>query len=152
LLRTQYWFHKPLKNFKKITKVFKNAAVKYFRNENIVATIALQAHEGKIMDIKNLQNGLNNARNTDALKAQEKINTAATVDSEKTSKAPTDRVTLTSVSSQIRELEKRAAVANTNNEARIAELKQAIADGTYKVDAEKIADKLIKMEVLFAKA
>ncbi len=104
------------------------------------------------MDIKNLQNGLNNARNTDALKAQEKINTAATVDSEKTSKAPTDRVTLTSVSSQIRELEKRAAVANTNNEARIAELKQAIADGTYKVDAEKIADKLIKMEVLFAKA
>lgn len=104
------------------------------------------------MDIKNLQNGLNNARNTDALKTQEKINTAATVDSEKTSKAPTDRVTLTSVSSQIRELEKRAAAANTNNEARIAELKQAIADGTYKVDAEKIADKLIKMEVLFAKA
>lgn len=104
------------------------------------------------MDIKNLQNGLNNARNTDALKAQEKINTTGNLDTEKSSKAPTDRVTLTSVSSQIRELEKRAAAANTNNEARIAELKKAIADGTYKVDAEKIADKLIKMEVLFAKA
>lgn len=104
------------------------------------------------MDIKNLQNSLNNARSNDALKAQEKMNAVATSDTEKSSKAPTDRVTLTTVSTQIRDLEKRAAAANTNNEARIAELKRAIADGSYKVDAEKVADKLIKMEVLFAKA
>lgn len=102
------------------------------------------------MDIKNIQNNLVNTRANETGKSADKANVASA--STDASKTPTDRVTLTSVSAQIRELEKRAATASSNNESRIAELKQAIADGTYKVDAAKVADKLIKTEVLFARA
>jgi negative regulator of flagellin synthesis FlgM len=102
------------------------------------------------MDIKNLQNNLANARANEALKAQEKLG-AKSEGSSESAKPQSDRVTLTSMSSQILELERRASAATIDNQARIAELKQAIADGSYKVDAEKIADKLMKTELLFSK-
>jgi negative regulator of flagellin synthesis FlgM len=101
------------------------------------------------MDIKNINNNLvSNTRLNENNKAAEKT---ATVGQEST-KAPTDKVTLTSLSSQIREIEKRAQTANSSNEARIAELKKSINDGSYKVNAESVADKLIKTELLFARA
>lgn len=102
------------------------------------------------MDIKNLQNNVANARANDALKAQEKLNTKSEGSSE-TAKPQGDRVTLTNMSSQIRELERRASMSSIDNQARIAELKQAINNGSYQVDAEKIADKLIKTELLFGR-
>ncbi|WP_029933972.1 flagellar biosynthesis anti-sigma factor FlgM [Thiomicrospira pelophila] len=104
------------------------------------------------MDIKNIQNNLANSRANETYKTQEKATPGQGSTAENTEKPQTDRVTLTSMSAQLRELEKRAAAANVSNESRIAELKQAISDGTYKVDAAKIADKLIKTEMLFAKA
>lgn len=104
------------------------------------------------MDIKNIQNNLANARANDTYKTQDKASTTQGSGSDSAEKPQTDRVTLTSMSAQLRELEKRATSANVSNESRISELKQAIADGTYKVDAAKIADKLIKTEMLFAKA
>ena len=104
------------------------------------------------MDIKNIQNNLANSRANETYKTQDKATAGQGSTAENTEKPQTDRVTLTSMSAQLRELEKRAAAANVSNESRIAELKQAISDGTYKVDAAKIADKLIKTEMLFAKA
>lgn len=99
------------------------------------------------MDIKNINNNLaNTARLNDANKSPDKSPETGSAPS----KAPEDKVTLTSISSQIREIEKRAQTANAANETRIAELKKSINDGSYKVDPAKIADKLIKTELLLA--
>lgn len=103
------------------------------------------------MDIKNVQSTLLNSRLNDTTRFAEKNNTQQAT-SESNNKPQADRVTLTSTSSQIRELEKRASNSNTDNESRIAELKRAIGDGSYKVNANSVAEKLLKMEQLFAKA
>lgn len=101
------------------------------------------------MDIKNLNNNLVGARNDNLRTANAP---AAQTENDSAKKLQTDKVTLTSTSSQIRELEKRANQATHNNEARIAELKQAIEDGSYKVDAQSIAQKLISTELLLSNA
>ncbi|WP_044409764.1 flagellar biosynthesis anti-sigma factor FlgM [Thiomicrospira microaerophila] len=101
------------------------------------------------MDIKNLNSNLvNNTRLNENSRAVEKT----TANAENTVKAPTDKVTLTPLSSQIRDIEKRAHTADTSNEARIAELKKSINDGSYKINADSIADKLIRTELLLARA
>jgi negative regulator of flagellin synthesis FlgM len=101
------------------------------------------------MDIKNINNNLvNNTRFNENSKAAEKPSASA----QESNKAPADKVTLTSLSSQIREIEKRAQTANSNNDARIAELKKSIQDGSYKVDAASVADKLINTELMFTRA
>lgn len=61
-----------------------------------------------------------------------------------------DKVTLTDMSSQVQELEKKASTSNIDNSERIAQIKAAIADGSYQVDVNKVASKLIQTEVLFS--
>jgi len=99
------------------------------------------------MDIKNLTTGAPATRANDAVKVPTRD-----VDSGKQASSPTsDRVTLTDALSQVRELESISQDVNIDNSARIASLKAAIQDGSYQVDAQRIADKLIQTEALFAK-
>ena len=102
------------------------------------------------MDIKNLNNNLVGSRSHEQPKLADKTPSNGNVDNG--SKSPSDKVTLTSLSAQIRDIEKRAASAQSSNEARISELKRAIDDGSYKVDASRVADKLITTELMFARA
>ncbi|WFE67882.1 flagellar biosynthesis anti-sigma factor FlgM [Thiomicrospira sp. R3] len=102
------------------------------------------------MDIKNTNSNLANTRSHEQAKSPDKPSSANS-QSEGT-KPSSDKVTLTSLSAQIREIEKRAASAQSSNESRVAELKRAIEEGSYKVDASSVADKLIKTELLFARA
>ncbi|UQB42655.1 flagellar biosynthesis anti-sigma factor FlgM [Thiomicrospira microaerophila] len=102
------------------------------------------------MDIKNLNNNLTSTRSHEPAKSSEKATPNNSINDG--NKPSSDKVTLTSLSAQIREIEKRAASAQSSNEARIAELKRAIDDGSYKVDASRVADKLITTELLFARA
>jgi negative regulator of flagellin synthesis FlgM len=102
------------------------------------------------MDIKNVQSTLLNSRLNDTSRYAEK-NTAQQTTSESQNKPQADRVTLTSTSSQIRELEKRASNATPGNEARIAELKRSISEGSYNVNANSVAEKLLNMEKMFAR-
>lgn len=102
------------------------------------------------MDIKNLNNSLVNAR-SDNLKNNSN-NAVKETSNGSAPKLQADKVTLSSTFSQISELEKRANASAHNNEARIAELKQAIADGTYKVDSQAVAKKLISAEILLSNA
>lgn len=99
------------------------------------------------MDIKNINQSLVNNRLNDSANNSPKGNAASNPSS--TSKS-TDKVTLTDVSSQVNGLEKKAAASDIDNSARIAELREAIKDGSYQVDAEKVANKLIQTEVLLA--
>lgn len=96
------------------------------------------------MDIKNLtSNGLSN-RVSDTPSSSVKGSASNTSKSaEKTS----DMVTLTSSTTG---LEEKASAANVDNSQRIADIKQAIKDGSYQINAEKIAAKLIETETLLA--
>jgi len=102
------------------------------------------------MDIKNLSNSVNAGRPNEVNKPLDKgsnqqNNASVTAES-------TDRVTLTDILSQARELEAKSQDVRVDNSERIAELKAAIADGSYQVDSKKVADKLMQTEVLFAKS
>lgn len=102
------------------------------------------------MDIKNINSNLANTRSHEQAKTPDKASPANTQN--EGSKPSSDKVTLTSLSAQIREIEKRAESAQSSNESRIAELKRSIEDGSYKVNASSVAEKLIKTELLFARA
>ncbi len=61
-----------------------------------------------------------------------------------TSSSPVDtNVNLSSVSSHMQAIEQGFADTPVVNVARVAALKQAISDGHFKVDAGKVADRLI---------
>lgn len=101
------------------------------------------------MDIKNLTTGVLPSRSNDQVKAPTKeidgrVNTA--------NSSSTDKVTLTDALSQARELEAKSQDVKVDNSAKIASLKAAINDGSYEVDSQKVAEKLIQTEALFAKA
>lgn len=102
------------------------------------------------MDIKNLTNNIGAGRANDAVKQHEKdgnqnpSNTAAS--------ANTDRVTLTDALSQVRLLETKSKEVTIDNSERIAAIKEAIQQGSFPIDAQRIADKLIQTEALFSKA
>lgn len=98
------------------------------------------------MDIKNLTtNGLSGRVAENASSTGKGHNAGA----EKSSAKAADTVTLTS---SVQNLEQKASHSNVDNSQRIAELKQAIKDGSYQVNAENVASKLIETEALLAGA
>ena len=99
--------------------------------------------------IKNLQNNLNTSRSSDLGKPVDK--NVKRSDTGTSSSDSADRVTLTDVLSQVRDLEAKSASIEVDNSARIAELKAAIADGSYQVDSKSIASKLMQTELLLQK-
>jgi negative regulator of flagellin synthesis FlgM len=54
-----------------------------------------------------------------------------------------DRVAITSLSSQLQALESRLADVSVVDVARVDAIKQAISEGRFKVDNEVVADRLI---------
>lgn len=58
--------------------------------------------------------------------------------------AAADSVQLSSLSSHLQAIEKGFADTPIVDTARVAEIKQAIANGHFKVDADKVADRLLK--------
>ncbi|MFA5942015.1 MAG: flagellar biosynthesis anti-sigma factor FlgM [Sinimarinibacterium sp.] len=59
---------------------------------------------------------------------------------------PSDSVRLTDDAKLLQQAERAAAEAPDVDERRVAEIKQAVADGTYQVDPKAIAAKLARME------
>lgn len=103
------------------------------------------------MDIKNLSNSLNAGRSNEVNKPQDKV-ANQTTDSVSNQDSNDDRVTLTDVLAQVRDLEVKSQGVKVDNSAKIAEIKAAIAEGSYQVDAKSIAEKLVQTEVLFSKS
>lgn len=89
------------------------------------------------------------SRSPDSVKAPNKD--ASENSSTTASQSSSDKVTLTQVFSQVSNLEQKARSVDIDNSVRIAELKSAIQDGSYQVDAERVADKLMQAEALFAR-
>jgi len=100
------------------------------------------------MDIKNLNSNVSSGRAPEQVRTQERSGGSAGNNATET--APTDKVTLTGTLTQLRELEQKTESVNIDNSERIANLKAAISDGSYQVNAENIADKLMQSESLLA--
>jgi negative regulator of flagellin synthesis FlgM len=58
----------------------------------------------------------------------------------------TDRVTLTESARQLQRLAEAVAAAPDTDPARVAALKDAIARGEYRVDGQRVADRMIALE------
>ena len=101
------------------------------------------------MDIKSLTSSVSSARTSEQIRAQDERNNGRTAD-QPGSSAQSDRVTLTSALTQVRELEQKTAAVNIDNSERIASLKAAIADGSYQVNAQNVAEKLMKSDALLS--
>ncbi len=97
------------------------------------------------MDIKNLN--VTGGRAPEQVKVQERTDNTKNSASDS---AATDKVTLTGASTQILDLEQKTANLNIDNSERIASLKAAIADGSYQVNEQNIAEKLMQTENLLA--
>ncbi|HLW26004.1 MAG TPA: flagellar biosynthesis anti-sigma factor FlgM [Steroidobacteraceae bacterium] len=59
---------------------------------------------------------------------------------------PADQVTLTASARALQKLADAVAAAPAVDAAKVASIKQAIAGGTYSVDAGRVADKLLKVD------
>lgn len=60
--------------------------------------------------------------------------------------AAKDTVNLTSTSAQLREMEKKLATQPVVDSQRVNDIKAQIANGTFKIDPARIADKMIAIE------
>jgi negative regulator of flagellin synthesis FlgM len=100
------------------------------------------------MDIKSLnQNVLSNNR----LDSQSNAARQGTNNAQNTvSSTASDKVTLTGVSAQVKELENKAQSSEVDNSERIAQLKAAIQEGRYQVDADQVASKLMETEYMLS--
>jgi negative regulator of flagellin synthesis FlgM len=103
------------------------------------------------MDIKNINTPAVSGRNNDPAKPAngDVVSSKPAATSEIESNV--DKVTLTDVQGQLRALEQKAMNVHSENADRITQLREAINNGSYKVDAEKVADKLMQTEAMFAR-
>ena len=65
---------------------------------------------------------------------------------------PRSEVQISPLSAQLKEIEASLETEQTVNTARVAEVKAAIAEGRFEVNAEKVADRLIEATREFARA
>ncbi len=62
------------------------------------------------------------------------------------SSAGRDTISLTDTASRMRSLENTVAAMPVVDSQRVAEIKQAIQEGTYEINPERIAEKMLDME------
>lgn len=65
-----------------------------------------------------------------------------------TSRSTGDQVTLTDTARRLSDLTQTASAQPAVDSQRVSEIRQAIADGSYQVNAERVADKLMQTEDL----
>ncbi|QKI89591.1 flagellar biosynthesis anti-sigma factor FlgM [Thiomicrorhabdus xiamenensis] len=62
-----------------------------------------------------------------------------------------DKVTLTEMQGKLRALEQKTQSINNEREERIAQIREAINNGSYQVNSEKVAEKLMQTEILLSR-
>lgn len=97
----------------------------------------------------NINNLSNNNQVKQKLEQQVQTKQQATEtasNSQKAKQAPQDFVSITPQAKQMTELQKKANDAPVINQKKIAELKNAIASGNYKINPEKLAASIANFE------
>lgn len=83
---------------------------------------------------------------TDDSKLKQPAEQQAPVQAETGKSTTADTVSLSDNAVQIGKIDNTAVAAPVVDTQRVEQVKQAISEGTYKVDAEKVADKLMQFE------
>lgn len=100
-----------------------------------------------VIDFSRINNSSSLPGATRTGSTKESTDTAATTAAQGTSAARSgEPVTLSDGAQQLQKITDKLRDQPTVNSARVAELKQAIADGSYKVDSERVASKLLNFE------
>jgi negative regulator of flagellin synthesis FlgM len=76
--------------------------------------------------------------------AEERTRTVKQQPAEKPAEQDSASVKLSSLSSQLQEIEARMDTSKAVDSKRVAEIKRSIEDGSFKVDANVVADRLIE--------
>lgn len=98
------------------------------------------------MDIKPTRQNLNGLEPNNRPKEQSQPTKTGADDTNTIGAQPSDTVTVTDTATRIRELEATLGSLPEIDNERVAAIRQAIADGSYQVDPENIAAKLLKLE------
>jgi negative regulator of flagellin synthesis FlgM len=103
------------------------------------------------MDIKQINSALQNTRQNDAArKADEPRAKGAEARGEQAGTNGTEQVSVTDASRRAQALNEKARDVQVDNREKIEALKQAIAEGSYDVDVQAVAKKLLQTEALFS--
>ncbi|CAM3101388.1 flagellar biosynthesis anti-sigma factor FlgM [Pseudomonas floridensis] len=86
------------------------------------------------------------AARTNGVKDTSKTEASAPASSTAGVKSTGETVSLSSEAQQLQKITDKLADLPVVNSARVAELKQAIADGTYTVDSNSVAKKMLQLE------
>ena len=83
---------------------------------------------------------------------EERNNARSTKQAEETSAKSPVSVKLSPLSSQLQEIEAGLGAEKAVDSQKVAKIKQAIEDGSFKIDAEKVADRLLEHNRDFLRA
>lgn len=100
-----------------------------------------------VIDFSRLNNtpSVGSSSRTSSAKESGKTESASTAATEQTGK-PGESVHLSGEAQQLKKITDTLRDQPVVNSARVAELKQAIADGSYQVDSNRVASKLLNFE------
>lgn len=101
-----------------------------------------------VIDFSRLNNSqsVGSTSRTSATKETGKTDAPASLSAPADIKSTGETFHLSSEAQKLQTITDKLADLPTVNSARVAELKQAIADGTYKVDSNRVASKLLNFE------
>ncbi len=95
--------------------------------------------------IDNIRSGQMMSTTSRALARNDSSATSSATESKK-APAQQDAVSLSQQSKAVSKLQKDMAASPAYDSAKVAAIKEAIANGSYRVDPEKLADNMIKFE------
>lgn len=101
-----------------------------------------------VIDFNRLNSGnaVNGTTRTSGIKETGKTEAAVKTGALEKTGSTGESVKLSSEAQQLQKITDKLGDLPTVNSARVAELKQAIADGSYKVDSNRVASKLLNFE------
>ena len=98
----------------------------------------------------NITSGAGNLRSKSGTAGVDSAGTASKQSTQATGQEGRDSVSLSSEAQSLARLEAKINAASDSNSDRIAAIKQAIEDGTYEINAERIANQMLDQDDLLA--
>ncbi|WP_367971261.1 flagellar biosynthesis anti-sigma factor FlgM [Vibrio scophthalmi] len=100
-----------------------------------------------MVGIDNIRSGQTLTTSTrSAPRSSDTTSSSTSTSAAKTSSTPQDAVSLSSAGKAVGEMHNQMVSQPSFDQAKVAAIKEAIANGSYSVDPEKLADNMIKFE------
>lgn len=99
------------------------------------------------MDIRSILGGVSAAPSKTTQQADNKVNAERKEADTSSIRTNEEKVTLTDTAGRLQKAQTTAATQPEVDSARVEQLRKALADGTYKVSADRVAARLMAFEV-----